>query len=339
MAEIQRYLFANHLRSESSAHILHYSGGRLQRSGRGLSFWFLPWTASLAEIPMDDRELALLFHGRSLDFQDLSCEAVVTWRVRDAEGIAQRIDFTIDLAKGLWLRQPMEKVATMLTQFAQQCAWGYFTRTPLEKILREGVDEVRQRVSQGMTQDPMLMALGIDVVSVRVAALRPSSDIEKALQTPVRESLQQESDRATFERRAMAVERERAIAENELKNRIELARREEELIAQKGQNERRRISDEVEAQKLQVAAAADKAKIEAATKAEGIRIVEAANAEAEQARMAIYSNLPDGVILELAARDLAQNLPDIEHLNLSPDLLGPLLGRLLEASTKKLEKT
>lgn len=55
-------------------------------------------------------------------------------------------------------------------------------------------------------------------------------DVEKALGTPAREQLQQDADRATYERRALAVECERAIAENELQNKIELARRRSSLL-------------------------------------------------------------------------------------------------------------
>ena len=58
-----------------------------------------------------------------------------------------------------------------------------------------------------------------------VIALRPEPEVEKALRTPAREQIQQEADRSTYERRAVAVERERAIAENELQSQIELARR------------------------------------------------------------------------------------------------------------------
>ena len=57
---------------------------------------------------------------------------------------------------------------------------------------------------------------------------------------PTREAIQQAADEATFQRRAQAVEKERAIQENELQNKIELARREEQLIAQKGQHLRTR---------------------------------------------------------------------------------------------------
>jgi hypothetical protein len=51
----------------------------------------------------------------------------------------------------------------------------------------------------------------------------------------------------------MAVEKERAIQENELQNRIELAKREELLIGQQGQNERREAQEIVEAQFITLA--------------------------------------------------------------------------------------
>ena len=65
MAELRNMVFVRHLRSDASAHVLHHSGGRLKRSGKGLSFWFLPLSASIAEVPTDDRELPLLVHARS----------------------------------------------------------------------------------------------------------------------------------------------------------------------------------------------------------------------------------------------------------------------------------
>ena len=80
----------------------------------------------------------------------------------------------------------------------------------------------------------------MSVVSARVVAIRPEPDLERALQTPTREAVQREADRATYARRAGAVEQERAIAENELQNKIELARREQQLVEQHGANARRK---------------------------------------------------------------------------------------------------
>ncbi|MDH3306215.1 MAG: band 7 protein, partial [Acidimicrobiia bacterium] len=162
-------------------------------------------------------------------------------------------------------------------------------------------------------------------------------DLEKALQAPTRERLQQTADEATFLRRALAVEKERAIAENELTSQIELARREEDLIAQRGANELRRAGDEAQSKRIEAVAQADRATLGAKAKAEGIGLVEAAHNEAETARIAIYRDLPASVLVGLAARELAAKLERIDHLNLSPDAIAPLLQNLMAAGTSKLE--
>src|SRR5947208_2367345 len=117
--------------------------------------------------------------------------------------------------------------------------WFRALTAALSEVLVDGVAAVRERVAAGLDAEPRLPATGIEVVAVRVMALRPEPEVERALRTPAREQIQQEADRATYERRAVAVERERAIAENELASRIELARREEQLVEQRGTNARR----------------------------------------------------------------------------------------------------
>src|SRR5262249_18484625 len=152
--------------------------------------------------------------------------------------------------------------------------------------------------------------------------------MEKALQMPAREAIQQQADEATFARRALAVEKERAIQENELRNQIELARREEQLIEQRGQNERRRAGEAAESRRIEVEAQARDARTQAEAQAEGIRVIEVVKVNAERERMDIYRELPSAALMGLAARELAGNLHTIEHLSLSPDLLGPVLSRL-----------
>lgn len=85
-------------------------------------------------------------------------------------------------------------------------------------------------------------------------SIRPEAELERALQTPMRERLQQDADKATYERRALAVERERAISENELQSQIELAKREELLVEQRGANERRRATEAAAAGRIEVEA-------------------------------------------------------------------------------------
>jgi regulator of protease activity HflC (stomatin/prohibitin superfamily) len=337
MAEIRNFGIVRHVRAEPSSHVIQHRKGRVHRSGRGVASWFLPLSTALAEVPVDDRELSFLFHGRSSDFQDVTTQGIITYRVALPETTAERIDFSIDLRTGVHLKQPLEKLASFLTEQAQQFAWAYVVRTPVRELLVSGQAKVRQDIIAGFEQERELEVLGLEIVSVRVSSIKPTADLEKALETKTREKIQQEADEAMFERRALAVEKERAIAENELQNRIELAIREEQLIAQQGQNERRRITEGAEAKKIAAQAEAERTQIQSAAKAAGIRLVEGARVESERERMDIYRQLPAAVTLGLAARELAGKLQKIEHLNVSPDLLGPTLLNLMNLGAKRLE--
>lgn len=337
MAEIRKYPVVRHFRGDPSIHVLRFRRGGLVASGRGLAFWFHPLSTSIAEIPVDDRELPFLFHERSKDFQDVVVQGGITFRVEDPEKLAQRVDFSVDLKTGSLLRQPLEKLSGALTELAQQFAWGYLARTELRAVLEAGVEHIRHVVEEGLRQDAGLEDMGLRIVSVRVSAINPEAEVEKALQTPTRESIQQQADEATFERRALAVEKERAIRENELQNEIELARREEGLIEQRGQNERRRAAEEAEAGKIEALSQAERTTLEAGAQAESIDLVEKARVAAERERMDVYRDLPTEVMFGLAAQKLAGKLQRIEHLSLTPDLLGGLLTNLVQAGTRHLE--
>lgn len=339
MADITRRLGWRHLRSTPTAHIRHHRGGKLVHDGPGLGFWFRPLTAALSEVPVEDRELAMTFRARTADFQDVSVQATVTYRIGDPALAAARLDFSVDPDTGAWRGAPLEQLGTLLTETAQQHALDVLARTPLSAALVDGVAAVRDRIAAGLGAEPRLPATGIEVVAVRVMAVRPEAEVERALRTPARELIQQEADRATYERRAVAVERERAIAENELASQIELARREERLVEQRGANARREAEEGAAAD--QVRAQAEAARTVRLAEAEAARSVALARAEAEAARevgearaeaqaawLRVHGDVDVATLHALTGTRLAENLPHIDSVTLSPDVLTGLLARL-----------
>jgi len=328
MADIARYPLLRHLRGTATTHVQHVQNGKPRHTGSGQSFWFRPLSAVLSEVPIDDRELPLLFHARTVDFQDVSVQATLTYRLTDPITAATRIDFSIDPDTGRWRAMPLEQVASLLTETAQQHALDLLVRTTLTTALTDGVTAVRDAIEAGLAGDPRLAETGIALIGVRVVAIRPEPEVERALQTPTRERVQQDADRATYERRAVAVERERAISENELQNQIELAKREEQLVAQRGANARREAEEAAAASQINVAAEAARTQRMAEAHAAGIRAKGEAQAAAETAKLAAYRDLPQATLLGLAARELAGNLPQINSLVLTPDLIAPVLARL-----------
>lgn len=336
MAQITRFPFVRHLRCDPSHHVLHFKRGRLVASRRGASYWFLPLSAGIAEVPCDDRELPFLFHARTSDFQDVTVQGAITYRVADPERLAARVDFTVDVSRGTWRQKPLEQIGSLLAQLAQQFAWDYVAHTPVREILAEGMARACAEIERGFAAHAPLDEMGLSIVAVRVTAVSPTADLEKALQTPTREAIQQRADEATFQRRALAVEKERAIQENELQNRIELAKREELLIGQQGQNGKRLARENAEAESITAEATVARQRLLAAAEADSTRVVEQAKVEAERARIDVYRDLPGHVLAGLAARRFAGKLRRIDHLNLGGDALSGALTDLLEAGAKRL---
>jgi regulator of protease activity HflC (stomatin/prohibitin superfamily) len=328
MADITRYPFVRHLRGTATAHVQHVRNGRTVHAATGASFWFRPLSAVLSEVPVDDRELPLLFHARTADFQDVAVQMTLTFRFADPVLAATRVDFSLEPATGRWRGSPLDQVAGLLTESAQQHALDLLAATDLTSTLARGVAPVREAVERGLAGDLRLQETGIAVIGVRVVALRPEPDMERALQTPTREQVQQEADRATYERRANAVERERAISENELASQIELARREEELVGQRGVNARREAEQAAAAAEVASEAQARRDQRAAGVRADTRRLLGAAEAEAKTAELAAYADVPQEVLLALALQELAGNLPKIDSLVLTPDLLAPVLAKL-----------
>lgn len=94
MADITKRLGRRHLRSAPTAHIRHHRRGRLVHDGPGISFWFRALSAALSEVPVNDRELAMAFHARTADFQDVTVQATVTYRISDPALASARLDFS-----------------------------------------------------------------------------------------------------------------------------------------------------------------------------------------------------------------------------------------------------
>ncbi|MBY0252360.1 MAG: band 7 protein, partial [Methylobacterium organophilum] len=125
MATVRNIGVIAQLRSEASSHIIRFRNGRVRQSGRGLVFWFRPETASISEVPVDDREMTLFVRGRSRDFQTVVVQGTIGWHVVDPELLASRVDFSIDLRTGRLQGEPIERIEARLGGIAGQAVLQY----------------------------------------------------------------------------------------------------------------------------------------------------------------------------------------------------------------------
>ncbi|MEZ5116102.1 MAG: SPFH domain-containing protein [Candidatus Nanopelagicales bacterium] len=329
MATIRRYPFLSHLRSAPTMYAVHTSAGRLRHTGPGTAFWFRPLSAAISEVPVDDRELPVVAHARTADLQDVTVALTVSFRFAEPETVAQRIDFGVDPDTGAWSATPLEQVEQVVTESASALARDAVATLTVARAVTAGTADLADRIVSGLRSDDRLVSTGIGVLGVRIRAVRADADMERALQTPAREAAQTEADAATSTRRALAVDRERAIAENELANRIELAAREAGLVAQEGLNARRRAEEAAAAALVETTARVERDDLVAGAQAQRTRTLGAAEADAQAARLAAYDGVDPSVLTALTLQELARHLPEIGHLTVTPDLLTTALAGLV----------
>ncbi|MDR7081048.1 regulator of protease activity HflC (stomatin/prohibitin superfamily) [Arthrobacter ginsengisoli] len=328
MASIKRYPWISHFLGSPTGYVVHLQKGSVRHQGVGQAFWFRPANSVLSEVPVDDQELPTLFHAITRDHQDVSVQANVTYRFIDPVSVSSRLDFGLQPA-GDAPATGKEQVATIIGQLCQSHAIDHIATTTLAEALERGVSQLRNVLAEALRADTRLLSTGIEILGVQVLAVRPESDVERALQTPVREQLQAEADRAVYERRAVAVERERTISENEMASQIELATRREHLVGQEGANARRAAEEKAAAGLIDAHASAQRQGISADAEANQIRLVGEAAAAREAATMDVYRDVDQATLLALALRDAAASLPNIGNLTITPDLLSGALAGLL----------
>ena len=86
------------IKVQPTTHLLQFKGGRIARSGPGLSFFYYEPTTSLVAIPMASTDAPFIFSEVTSDFQDVSIQGQVTYRIGDPVKISQLLNFTLDPA-------------------------------------------------------------------------------------------------------------------------------------------------------------------------------------------------------------------------------------------------
>ena len=326
MGTLHHHPFLIRYQGGAGDHVVQIRAGRTIRSGVGQSFWLRAGRCALAEVPTANRAHSFLVQVPSADQQNVSAQVAITYRIEDAEAASSHYDFDLyprdanNDAQGLW------QIDETVTRIAHSALASSIGAMPLSDAISGSLERVGSVLAQAFATDEQLRATGVAVVDVRLMSLRPDEGVESSLRAPLLEQLQAEADRALYERRALAVERESQISENEMQSKLDLARKRADLVDQEGHNARREAEEK---------AAADAIAVEA----EARRIVEKAKAyEADWKTAGAARTVTDAsyvralgeagpeVARAVALKELAKNMPSFGDITITADVLSDLVS-------------
>ena len=307
-------------KNSPTTYVLHYRNGRVRREGQGLAFWYFQPASTIVAVPLASRDVPFAFSEVTADFQPVTLQGQLTYRIADPKRLAGLLDFSVR-ASGRYLSDDPDKVPDRLVQTAQILARAVVQRLTLREALVSSDTIVAEVVSALREAEPVRM-LGVDILALSILAMKPTPEMARALEAEAREALQRHADEAIYARRNASVEQERRIKESELETEVAVQQkqrqiRETQIDADISVEERRSALVERRAENERRDADARAYALRATL--EPVRDVD------WRTLMALSGSSADPkLMIALAFRELAENAGKIGEINVTPDLLKSL---------------
>lgn len=282
-----------YFKSEPTEYILAYSNGRIFRQGAGRAFWYWRPSTSIALMPISTIDALFMLNETTGNFQAVTLQGQITYRIIEPRTTAQLLDFTIDPRTRQHRSDDPGKLSQRIVNVVQMHTRNTLQRQTLEQALR-GAETLAGTVLAHIQEEQVLATMGVECISLFFTAIKATPEMARALEAEYREALQQRADQATYARRADAVEQERKIKQNELSTAVDLEQRRQELVDLQGDNARK-----------QAAFTSDATRIE----------------------LDPFTSLSPQLLLALAFRDFAANAQKIGNLTISSEILEQLLNK------------
>jgi hypothetical protein len=329
------------IRANPTTHLIAFRGGRVVRQGAGLAMFYYAPTTSLVAVPIQSREVPFVFEKVTSDFQTVTIQGQLSYRIAAPEQTAKSLNFTLlPGGKGYESDDP-QKLHERVVAVAQVAVQRLIHGSPLTEAIRSA-GPFASHVLAELREDPEIAALGVEVQGFSILAIKPTPETARALEARAREAILLEADSAIYARRNAAVENERAIKQSELETEVAVEQkkrviRETQMDAEASvQRRRSELLDAEMTANIQleqrrselVQANADNtrtsAEAEAFRIAASIKALEGADPRLIQALASV--GMEPRQLIAQAFGGLAERAEKIGQLNLSPDLLQTLLA-------------
>jgi hypothetical protein len=310
-----------YLKVAPTTYVLHYKAGQVQREGAGLSFFYFGPTSEIVLVPLESTDVPFLFSEVTADFQDVTIQGQLTYRITNAKRVAEVLNFSVD-ERARYRSEDPQRLAERLSQAAQIAARSFTQARPLKEVLVSS-DALVAEMTTSLKSSPAVAMLGVEVLSLSVLAIKPTPEMSKALQADAREQLLKQADEAIYTRRNAAVDMERTIKENEL--RTEIAVEEKKRQVRETQMAAEIAVEEARARLVEERVENERKEADARAHALAVTLDPLKNIDWKILLAAGGGGTDPKVNIALAFRELAENAQKIGELNVSPDLLTNLI--------------
>ena len=175
-----------------SEYVMKYSRGELEQEGLGLNFLYHPRTTTVVCVPMASMDASFAFTERSSDFQPLSIEGDIYYRIADPRKAASVIDFSTRHGGTGSRDAAMRSLRKRVVGVARDLARDEVKCITAEEAASAATD-VGRALRIRMAHSSLLAATGVRVMGVPLRKIKAPSEVVSALETHYLDSITRES--------------------------------------------------------------------------------------------------------------------------------------------------
>src|SRR5690349_10945359 len=98
------------IKAQPTTYLLEYRRGRVIREGLGLSFFYYAPTTSIVAVPVQSSDVPFIFQETTADFQTVTVQGQVTYRVGDPRKLAGLLNYTLSPGGRTYISEDPEKL-------------------------------------------------------------------------------------------------------------------------------------------------------------------------------------------------------------------------------------
>src|SRR5262245_42343551 len=123
-----------YMKAAPTTYVLHFRNGKLLREGSGLSFFYYAPTSTLVTVAMASADAPFAFQETTADFQSVTIQGQVTYRVADPKRLAAVLDLSV-APNGAYRTDDYQKLAERLVRATQTLMRGEVQKLTLRDAL------------------------------------------------------------------------------------------------------------------------------------------------------------------------------------------------------------
>ena len=171
-----------------TTYLMQFRSGRAVREGAGLSFFYYAPTTSLIAIPIGSTDAPFIFQEVTADFQEVTIQGQVSFRIGDPKKVASLLNFTLDPSSSRYVSDDPAKLAQRVINSINVLARKQLSSLSLREATRASeaiVADVRAKLGEA----PEIVAMGLEILGLSILAIKPTPETARALEAEAREQL------------------------------------------------------------------------------------------------------------------------------------------------------